>query len=64
LGEVSYRRGGRSPNAGGMPWLFLPKLTIVIGFVLVTLEALHQALRAGRRLVFHYRATDRARHAA
>jgi TRAP-type mannitol/chloroaromatic compound transport system permease small subunit len=62
--EISYLRGERSPHAGGMPWLFLPKLTIVIGFVLVTLEALHQALRAGRRLVFHYRATDRARHAA
>jgi TRAP-type mannitol/chloroaromatic compound transport system permease small subunit len=67
--ETAFVRGERSPNAGGMPWLFLPKLMIVIGFVLVALEALRQALLTGRRLTFHYRGLARrarasTRHAA
>jgi len=52
---VSYLRGEGSPNAGGMPWLFLPKAMILVGFALVLTEALRQALAGGRRLVFHYR---------
>ena len=52
---VSYVRGEGSPNAGGMPWLFLPKAMILAGFALVLTEALRQALAGGRRLVFHYR---------
>ncbi|MFN2349783.1 MAG: TRAP transporter small permease subunit [Thioalkalivibrio sp.] len=56
---TSYSRGEGSPNAGGMPWLFLPKLMIIIGFILIAAESLRQALRAGRRLVFHYRRPSR-----
>jgi TRAP-type mannitol/chloroaromatic compound transport system permease small subunit len=52
---VSYVRGEGSPNAGGMPWLFLPKAMILVGFALVLTEALRQALAGGRRLIFHYR---------
>lgn len=52
---VSYARGEGSPNAGGMPWLFLPKAMILLGFALVITEALRQLLAGGRRLVFHYR---------
>ncbi len=59
--ETSFTRGEGSPNAGGMPWLFLPKLMIIIGFILIAAESLRQALRAGRRLIFHYRASSRRR---
>ncbi|WP_018953272.1 TRAP transporter small permease subunit [Thioalkalivibrio sulfidiphilus] len=66
---VSYTRSEGSPNPGGMPWLFLPKMMILVGFVLIIAEALRQALRAARKLVFHYRRPSRnnkenARHAA
>jgi TRAP-type mannitol/chloroaromatic compound transport system permease small subunit len=56
---VSYVRGEGSPNAGGMPWLFLPKAMILVGFALVLAEALRQLLSGGRRLVFHYRGPRR-----
>lgn len=53
--ETSFIRGESSPNRGGMPWLFIPKSMILLGFFLVGLEALRQTLRIGARLVFHYR---------
>ncbi|ANB01563.1 TRAP transporter small permease subunit [Ectothiorhodospira sp. BSL-9] len=53
--QISYVRGEGSPNAGGMPWLFLPKAMILVGFALILIESLRQLLRIGRRLVFHYR---------
>lgn len=53
--SISYVRGEGSPNAGGMPWLFLPKAMILLGFALIISEALRQTLSIGRRLLFHYR---------
>ncbi|MCP1675055.1 TRAP-type mannitol/chloroaromatic compound transport system permease small subunit [Natronocella acetinitrilica] len=52
--ETSYLRNERSPNSGGLPWRFIPKGLIVVGFVFVAIEALRQTLACGRRLVFHY----------
>ncbi|MBS3800723.1 MAG: TRAP transporter small permease subunit [Thioalkalivibrio sp.] len=53
--ETSFMRGEGSPNRSGMPWLFLPKGMILLGFALIAIEALRQTLRIGARLVFHYR---------
>lgn len=53
--ETAYVRGEGSPNRGGMPWLFLPKAMILLGFTLIGVEAVRQILRTGARLVFHYR---------
>ncbi len=58
--STAYVRGEGSPNAGGMPWLFLPKGMILVGFALVLLEALRQLLAGSRRLFFHYRRPRRA----
>jgi len=53
--QISWVRGERSPNAGGLPWRFLPKTMILVGFALVFMEALRQAMSGFRRLFFHYR---------
>lgn len=59
--ETSYMRGERSANRGGMPWLFLPKSMILLGFALIGAEALRQVLALVRRLQFHYRYRRRHR---
>lgn len=51
----SYAQGETSPNRGGMPWVFLPKSMILLGFALIGTEALRQILSLSRRLRFHYR---------
>ncbi|MBK1692281.1 TRAP transporter small permease subunit [Ectothiorhodospira mobilis] len=66
---TSYQLGETTPNANGMPWLFLPKAMILVGFGCIVLEALRQILSKGRRLVFHHRrrsghAEGGPRHAA
>ncbi|WP_006786817.1 TRAP transporter small permease subunit [Thiorhodospira sibirica] len=53
--ELSYLRGETSPNAGGMPWRFIPKGLMLIGFFLVLTQAMVRALGCIRRLWFHYR---------
>ncbi|TVP88347.1 MAG: TRAP transporter small permease subunit [Thioalkalivibrio sp.] len=53
--QTSWARGERSPNAGGLPWRFLPKGMILVGFALIFAEALRQAMSGFRRLFFHYR---------
>lgn len=58
--QISWARGERSPNPGGMPWRFLPKAMILVGFALVFAEALRQAMSGFRRLFFHYRRPSRA----
>lgn len=57
--ELSWARGEGSPNRGGMPWLFLPKGMIVVGFVFIFAESIRQALAAIRRLIFHFRYSRR-----
>jgi len=52
--EMSYLRGEKSPNSSGLPWRWIPKAFVVVGFVFVATEALRQALENGRRLVQHY----------
>jgi len=52
--ETSYQRGERSPNSGGLPWRFIPKGMIIVGFVFVGIEGVRQTLACGRRLYFHY----------
>lgn len=52
--EISYLRGERSPSSNGLPWRFIPKGMIVIGFVFIALEGVRQALILGRKLHFHY----------
>jgi TRAP-type mannitol/chloroaromatic compound transport system permease small subunit len=59
--EKSFLRGERSANRGGMPWLFLPKSMILVGFALIGAEALRQILALVRRLRFHYRYRRRDR---
>jgi TRAP-type mannitol/chloroaromatic compound transport system permease small subunit len=59
--EISYSRGEGSPNAGGMPWLFLPKLMIIIGFALIMLEALRQILSIGGELASRRHTPDRCK---
>lgn len=53
--ESSFLRGESSPNASGMPWRYVPKSMVVVGFVFVATESLRQVLAHGRRLFFHYR---------
>ncbi|SIT70274.1 TRAP-type mannitol/chloroaromatic compound transport system, small permease component [Ectothiorhodosinus mongolicus] len=53
--QTSYVRGERSPNAGGMPWTFLPKAMILLGFFLILSESIRKIISVGRRLSFHYR---------
>lgn len=52
--ETSYFRGERSPNSSGLPWRWIPKSLVVVGFVFVATESVRQALENGRRLVQHY----------
>ncbi|MCE8022940.1 TRAP transporter small permease subunit [Billgrantia aerodenitrificans] len=52
--ETSFIRGERSPNSSGLPWRWIPKAMVVVGFVFVAAESLRQALENGRRLVQHY----------
>ncbi|RLK50883.1 TRAP-type mannitol/chloroaromatic compound transport system permease small subunit [Alkalispirillum mobile] len=54
--ESSFVRGERSPNSSGLPWRFIPKALVVVGFVFVAIEALAQTLTNGRKLVYHYHA--------
>lgn len=56
--EVSFTRGEVSPNAGGMPWLFLPKLMIIIGFALIIIEALRQMLTISEKLAARRKKQD------
>ncbi len=57
--ELSWSRGEGSPNRGGMPWLFLPKAMILVGFVFILAESIRQILMAVRRLTFHFRYSRR-----
>lgn len=57
--ELSWTRGEGSPNRGGMPWLFLPKGMILVGFVFILAESIRQILVALRRLTFHSRYSRR-----
>lgn len=59
--ELSWSRGEGSPNRGGMPWLYLPKAMILLGFVFILAESIRQILAAVRRLVFHSRYPRRSR---
>lgn len=59
--ELSWQRMEGSPNRGGMPWLFIPKGMILLGFALVLLESLRQILVALRKLAFHSRYQRRLR---
>lgn len=52
--EISYLRGERSPNSTGLPWRFIPKAFIVVGFAFVALEGLRQLIVQGRSLHAHY----------
>lgn len=52
--EGSFLRGERSPNSNGMPWRFIPKGLVVVGFAFVATQAVAEALASGRRLTFHY----------
>ncbi|MCC5884366.1 MAG: TRAP transporter small permease subunit [Halomonas sp.] len=52
--ETSFIRGERSPNSSGLPWRWIPKAMVVVGFVFVAAESLRQALENARRLVQHY----------
>ena len=45
--EMSYARGEGSPNPGGLPWRFLLKSLIPLGFLLLALQGLAHALRHG-----------------
>lgn len=53
--QESFLRGETSPNSSGLPYLYIPKGMVVVGFVFVATESLRQVLAYGRRLVFHYR---------
>lgn len=54
--EISFLRGERSPNSTGLPWRFIPKGLIVVGFAFVVLEGLRQLIVLGRKLHTHYSA--------
>jgi len=45
--EMSYMRGEGSPNPGGLPYRFLLKAIIPLGFTLLALQGLAHALRHG-----------------
>jgi TRAP-type mannitol/chloroaromatic compound transport system permease small subunit len=51
---LSWSRGEGSPNRGGMPWLYLPKSMILLGFILILAEAVREVVGDTRRLIFHY----------
>ena len=48
--EMSYVRGEGSPNPGGLPYRFLLKSLIPLGFLLLALQGLAHALRHGLAL--------------
>lgn len=52
--ETSMTRGERSPNSSGLPWRWIPKSMVVVGFIFVATESVRQALENGRRLIQHY----------
>ncbi|MCG6658013.1 TRAP transporter small permease subunit [Halomonas campisalis] len=52
--ESSMIRGERSPNSSGLPWRWIPKSMVVVGFVFVATESVRQALENSRRLIQHY----------
>ncbi len=52
--ETSFIRGERSPTGSGLPWRFIPKGMIIVGFAFVAIEAVRQVLSKGRRLAFHH----------
>ena len=45
--EMSYIRNEGSPNPGGLPWRFLLKALLPLGFLLLALQGLAHALRHG-----------------
>lgn len=45
--EMSFTRGESSPNPGGLPFRFLLKALIPLGFALLALQGLSHALRHG-----------------
>lgn len=51
---TSFERGETSPNRGGLPALWIPKGFIVVGFGLVTIEAVRQIIRTVVRLRLCY----------
>lgn len=60
---VSWARSEGSPNRGGMPWLFIPKSMILVGFILILSESIRQIMRDVRQLLFYY-SKRRNNHAA
>jgi len=49
--DMSWRRGEGSPNPGGLPYRFILKSLIPIGFLLLAIQGLAHALRHGFGLV-------------
>lgn len=52
--EVSYQRGERSPNSGGLQRIWMYKALLLVGFAFLAAETLRQILVVTRKLRFHH----------